>query len=108
MNFCLGLAKGFRNTPKLYNDDTVRPQEKVTGVYSGFKVAGKEFGLGFADGIGGLVTQPIKGMEKEGVKGFVKGVGKGIGGLVTKPAAGTLNTHSLRPLESYEDVGKFG
>jgi len=97
MNFCLGLAKGFRNTPKLYNDDTVRPQEKVTGVYSGFKVAGKEFGLGFADGIGGLVMQPLKGMEKEGAVGFIKGVGKGIGGLVAKPAAGTsgkyITTH---------------
>lgn len=88
MNFCLGLAKGFRNVPTLYNDETVRPVEKVTGIGSGLKVAGKEFGYGLFDGISGLVTQPLKGAEKEGAGGLVKGFGKGIGGLITKPAAG--------------------
>lgn len=88
MNFCLGLARGFRNAPKLYNDDTVRKPEKVTSFESGLKVAGKEFGLGFYDGISGLVTQPIRGAQKEGGVGFLKGFGKGIGGLMLKPAAG--------------------
>lgn len=88
MNFCLGLAKGFRNVPRLYNDETVRPVEKVTDISSGIRVAGKEFGMGLFDGISGLVTQPLKGAEKEGAGGLVKGVGKGIGGLITKPAAG--------------------
>ena len=88
MNFCLGLAKGFRNVPKLYNDETVRPTEKVTGLASGVKVAGKEFGLGLYDGISGLVTQPLKGAEKEGGIGFVKGFGKGVSGIIMKPAAG--------------------
>jgi hypothetical protein len=88
MNFCLGLAKGFRNVPRLYNDDTVRPVEKVTDFSSGLKVAGKEFGYGLFDGISGLVMQPLRGAEKEGASGLVKGFGKGIGGLITKPAAG--------------------
>ncbi|KAJ4261566.1 hypothetical protein NW762_006996 [Fusarium torreyae] len=88
MNFCLGLARGFRNMPRLYNDDTIRPVEKVTGVGSGFMVAGKEFGYGLFDGVTGLVTQPLKGAEKEGVQGLIKGFGKGIGGIVAKPAAG--------------------
>ena len=88
MNFCLGLARGFRNMPRLYNDDTIRPVEKVTGLGSGIMVAGKELGYGVFDGIAGLVTQPLKGAEKEGVQGLVKGFGKGIGGLVAKPAAG--------------------
>ncbi|KAL1836887.1 hypothetical protein VTJ49DRAFT_4529 [Mycothermus thermophilus] len=86
-NTCLGLARGFRNAPKLYNDDTVRPVEKVTGLASGFKVAGKEFGLGFYDGLSGLVTQPWRGAEKEGRVGFVKGVGKGLGGVFLKTAS---------------------
>lgn len=86
-NFCLGLARGFRNAPKLYNDETVRPAEKVTGIVSGMKVAGKEFGLGMYDGLSGLLTHPWKGAEKEGRKGLLKGVGKGIGGLILKPAA---------------------
>lgn len=88
MNFCLGLARGFRNIPKLYNDDTIRPVDKVTDISSGFKVAGKEFGFGLYDGISGLVTQPIKGAQKDGTAGFIKGFGKGIGGLMAKPAAG--------------------
>ncbi|KAI0468496.1 hypothetical protein F4859DRAFT_506068 [Xylaria cf. heliscus] len=88
MNFCLSLARGFRNVPSLYHDDTVRPTEKVTGLSSGLKVAGKEFGYGFYDGITGLVTQPLKGAEKEGGAGLIKGFGKGIGGLIMKPAAG--------------------
>lgn len=88
MNFCMGLAKGFRNVPKLYNDDTVRKQEKVTGIGSGLKVAGKEFGFGLFDGVTGLVTQPLKGAEKEGASGLIKGFGKGIGGLMVKPVAG--------------------
>ncbi|KAK3989155.1 sterol 3-beta-glucosyltransferase [Cladorrhinum sp. PSN332] len=88
-NFCLGLARGFRNAPKLYNDDTVRPSnEKVTSFSSGLKLAGKEFGLGFYDGVAGLITQPLRGASKEGGVGFVKGFGKGIGGLMLKPAAG--------------------
>ncbi|KAI0383627.1 glycosyltransferase family 1 protein [Hypomontagnella monticulosa] len=87
MNFCLGLARGFRNVPMLYNDDTVRPVEKVTGFGSGLKVAGKEFGFGIYDGITGLVTQPIRGAEKDGGIGLLKGFGRGIGGAFLKPAA---------------------
>ncbi|KAK0733941.1 hypothetical protein B0T26DRAFT_635829 [Lasiosphaeria miniovina] len=87
MNLCMGLARGFRNAPRLYGDETIRPTEKVTDFASGLKVAGKEFGLGFFDGVSGLVTQPLKGAEKDGARGFLKGFGKGIGGLVFKPAA---------------------
>lgn len=88
MNFCMSLAKGFRNAPKLYNDDTVRKQEKVTGLGSGVMLAGKEFGLGLFDGITGLATQPYKGAQKDGVSGLIKGFAKGIGGIVLKPQAG--------------------
>ncbi|ROV88824.1 hypothetical protein VSDG_08998 [Cytospora chrysosperma] len=88
MNFTMGLAKGFRNAPKLYNDDTVRKQEKVTGIGSGFMLAWKELGLGFYDGVSGLATQPMRGAQKEGGVGFIKGFAKGIGGVILKPAAG--------------------
>jgi hypothetical protein len=40
------------------------------------------------DGITGLVTQPLRGAEKEGTAGLIKGIGKGIGGLILKPGAG--------------------
>lgn len=91
MNFCMGLARGFRNAPRLYNDDTIRPTEKVTSFSSGLKVAGKEFGFGLYDGITGLVTQPMRGAAKEGGVGAMKGIGKGIGGLVFKGGAGKRN-----------------
>jgi UDP:flavonoid glycosyltransferase YjiC (YdhE family) len=100
MNFCMGLARGFRNAPKLYNDDTVRPQEKVTDFASGLRLAGKEFGLGFYDGISGLVTQPLKGAQKEGSAGLFKGFAKGIGGLVLKSGAAvwSLPAYSMQGL----------
>jgi hypothetical protein len=41
MDFTLGIARGFHNAPKLYGDDTVRPQAKVTDFQSGLKAAGK-------------------------------------------------------------------
>lgn len=41
LDFTLGLARGFRNAPKMYGDDTVRPAEKVKGIRSGIKVASK-------------------------------------------------------------------
>ncbi|KUJ08881.1 UDP-Glycosyltransferase/glycogen phosphorylase [Mollisia scopiformis] len=87
MDFTLGIARGFHNAPKLYGDDTVRQQEKVTDFQSGIKAATKEFGYGMFDGITGLVTQPLRGAEKEGAAGLLKGIGKGIGGLVLKPGA---------------------
>ncbi|KJZ77528.1 hypothetical protein HIM_03252 [Hirsutella minnesotensis 3608] len=107
MNFCLGLAKGFRNMPRLYNDDTVRPVEKVTDFSSGIKVAGKELGYGLLDGISGLVTQPIRGAEKEGAGGFVKGFGKGIGGLIAKPAAGFWGVPAYMMQGVHAEVSKL-
>lgn len=35
-----------------------------------------------------MVTQPMRGAEKEGAAGLLKGIGKGIGGLILKPNAG--------------------
>lgn len=88
MNLCLGLAKGFRNAPRLYNDETVRPPEKVHDLTSGLRVAGREFGFGMYDGLSGLVTQPLKGAQKGGGVGLVKGFGRGIGGAFMKPFSG--------------------
>ncbi|KAK7420184.1 hypothetical protein QQZ08_010540 [Neonectria magnoliae] len=107
MNFCLGLAKGFRNIPKLYNDDTIRPVEKVTDFSTGIKVAGKELGYGFFDGVAGLVTQPWKGAEKEGAPGLVKGFGKGIGGLIAKPAAGIWGIPAYTMQGVHAEINKF-
>ncbi|CAM1510161.1 Fc.00g004960.m01.CDS01 [Cosmosporella sp. VM-42] len=107
MNFCLGAAKGFRNIPRLYNDDTVRPVEKVTDFSTGIKVAGKELGYGLFDGIAGLVTQPYRGAEKEGVQGLIKGFGKGIGGFFVKPAAGMWGVPAYAMQGVHAEINKF-
>lgn len=41
MDFTLSLARGFHNAPKLYGDESVRQGEKITGIQSGLKAAGK-------------------------------------------------------------------
>ena len=87
MELSMSFTRGFHNLPKLWGDDTVRPQAQVSDFMSGAKAAGKEFGLGWYDGVTGLVTQPWRGAQKEGASGFFKGIGKGMGGLVAKPGA---------------------
>ena len=66
-------------------------------------VNNQEFGLGLYDGITGLVTQPVKGAQKEGVVGALKGFGKGIGGIVLKPSAGT--SKQTVPLKDFHNSG---
>ncbi len=41
MDFTLSIARGFHNAPKLYGDESVRPPEKITGIQSGLRAAGK-------------------------------------------------------------------
>lgn len=41
MEFTMNISKGFGNVPKLYGDDTVRKDEKVTGIDSGLEAAVK-------------------------------------------------------------------
>lgn len=41
MDFTLSLARGFHNAPRLYGDESVRHPDKVTGIRSGLKAAGK-------------------------------------------------------------------
>lgn len=51
----------------------------------------KDLGRGIAQGIAGVVLDPLRGAEAAGMSGFVKGVGKGLTGLVVKPVAGVLD-----------------
>lgn len=101
MEISESLTKGFHNLPKLWGDDTVRPHEQVSDFKSGAMAAGKEFGLGWYDGVTGLVTQPWKGAQKEGASGFVRGIGKGIAGFATKPFAGFsgILSHTMKGVQ---------
>jgi hypothetical protein len=90
MDISVSFTKGLHNVPKLLGDDTVRPQEQVSDFKSGARAAGREFGLGWYDGVTGLFTQPWRGAQKEGVGGFFKGIGRGVGGFIAKPCAGVF------------------
>ncbi|KAL9001582.1 MAG: hypothetical protein Q9188_005448 [Gyalolechia gomerana] len=106
MDFTLSLARGFHNAPKLYGDDMVRHPDKVTGIRSGFKAAGKEFGYGMYDGVSGIFTQPIHGAKQEGFGGFIKGIGKGIGGLLLKPQAAVFSLPAYAMTGIYKELQK--
>ncbi|KAL9596671.1 MAG: hypothetical protein Q9219_005630 [cf. Caloplaca sp. 3 TL-2023] len=106
MDFTLSLARGFHNAPKLYGDDMVRHPDKVTGIRSGLKAAGKEFGYGMYDGVSGIFTQPIRGAKQEGVGGFIKGIGKGIGGLLLKPQAAFFSLPAYTMSGIYKELQK--
>ncbi|KAL8694582.1 MAG: hypothetical protein Q9218_000764 [Villophora microphyllina] len=109
LDFTLSVARGFHNAPKLYGDESVRHPDKVTGIQSGLKAAGKEFGYGMYDGVSGLVTQPLHGAKQEGFAGFIKGFGKGIGGLLLKPQAAFFSIPAYTMSGIYKELQKhFG
>jgi hypothetical protein len=108
MDITLAISRGFHNMPRMYGEE-VRQVDRVTGLSSGFKTAGKEFGIGIYDGVTGLVTQPVQGAKLEGVPGFFKGVGRGIAGLVLKPGAAGNALPAYAMLGVYKEIQKrFG
>jgi len=107
MDISVSLTKGLHNVPKLWGDDTVRPQEQVRGMKSGMQAMGREFGFGMYDGFTGLITQPWKGAQEGGISGFAKGVGKGIGGLVAKPSSAMLGILSHPMKGVHKEVQKL-
>jgi UDP:flavonoid glycosyltransferase YjiC (YdhE family) len=109
MDISMGITKGFHNFPKLWGDDTVRPQERVSDFKSGARAVGKEFSFGVYDGFTGLVTQPWRGAQKEGTAGFLKGIGKGLGGFVAKPSAALMGVPGYMMKGVHKEVQKaFG
>ncbi|KAK0123702.1 hypothetical protein ONS95_008712 [Cadophora gregata] len=107
MDISVSVTNGFHNAPKLWGDDTVRPQQQVTDLKSGAQAAGKEFAFGMYDGVTGLVTQPWRGAQKEGVTGFAKGLGKGIGGIIFKPGAALWGIPSYMMKGVHKEVQKL-
>ncbi|KAG4441096.1 hypothetical protein IFR05_003450 [Cadophora sp. M221] len=104
MDTSIRITEGFHNAPKLWGDDTVRPQQQVSDIKSGARAIGKEFAFGFYDGVTGLVTQPWKGAQKEGTSGFLKGIGRGVGGFLMKPGAALWGIPAYMMKGVYKEV----
>jgi hypothetical protein len=83
-----GITRGFHNLPKAYGEE-VRQYKNVTGLRSGLSISGKNFGYGFKDGFGDLVTKTYEGSEN-GIAGLGAGIVKGLANAVFKPAAGKI------------------
>jgi hypothetical protein len=98
MELSVSITRGFHNVPKIWGDETVRPQRRVSDFKSGMKAMGNEFSYGWYDGVTGLFTQPYKGAQKEGATGLLKGIGKGVGGFIAKPGAAMFGVmaHSMK------------
>ena len=64
-----------------------KPKNIVEGVGYGVKRAFKSV----EGAVLGIVTHPIKGAQREGVKGFAKGTWTGFSGIFIKPLAGALD-----------------
>lgn len=91
MDISLALAQGFHNAPRLYGDKVRRPN-RITGLHSGLRAAGKEVTLGLYDTVTGFVIKPYNGAKKSGAVGFAMGVGMAAGGVVFAVGAGLAGT----------------
>jgi len=70
-----------------------RHEENLSMKSSGDRLlhGGKRMVAGFAEGIAGIVQQPVQGAQKGGALGFLKGIGKGLVGVVVKPVTGVVD-----------------
>ena len=68
-----------------------RRTERVSNIGNGIYFGAKRLGIGIAQGVTGIVSQPVKGAMREGVKGFIKGAARGVVGAIVKPTVGVTD-----------------
>lgn len=85
----LAVTEGMRNAPRLYGGEVYEPGV-VADWKSGGIAAGKNFGHGIVEGVGGIVMEPIKGAKKDGALGAAKGAGIGLLNMGTKLTSGVI------------------
>jgi hypothetical protein len=66
-------------------------REKPRHIGEGFAYGVRDLGLGFFHGLTGVLVEPVKGLQREGMVGFGKGVVGGVVGILTKPAVGCID-----------------
>lgn len=84
-----------------------RPNDMLDGIGAG----GVSIVTGISDGLSGVFLNPMKGAEREGLKGFAKGIGTGMIGLVVKPVVGfgDAATELLRGVKgTTDDIARIG
>lgn len=71
--------------------DLAKRRDQPTNALVGMVTGLKEFGEGLAEGVTGIIVQPIKGFQQDGALGMAKGIGKGLIGVAVKPVVGALD-----------------
>jgi hypothetical protein len=99
----LAVTEGMRNAPRLYGGEVYEPGV-VTDWKSGGIAAGKNFGHGIVEGLGGIVMEPIKGAKKDGALGAAKGAGIGLLNMGTKLTSGVVGLVALSGQGVYQSV----
>lgn len=69
-------------------------REKPKNILEGFGFGLKSTFTGLASGLTGVIENPIKGAQKDGMMGFMSGSYKGVSGLIVKPLSGALDFFS--------------
>ena len=82
-----GLSNVFHKMGDSSKIDVSFNQEKGKVIQRSFQ----SFGKGILNGVTGVVMKPVKGLKKDGAKGFFVGLGKGVGGIITDPMAGLID-----------------
>ncbi|KAK8888552.1 hypothetical protein M9Y10_033283 [Tritrichomonas musculus] len=83
----VGLSNAIHKMNSQTKIDVAFNQEKGKVVQRGFQ----QFGKGLLNGVTGIIMKPVKGLKKDGAKGFFIGLGKGVGGIITDPLAGVID-----------------
>merc|ERR1719361_779329 len=63
-------------------------------------------GAGLVAGITGVVMDPIRGGQNDGMKGFLRGIASGISGVAIKPITHFRASNSLQTTKSTENESK--
>lgn len=85
----LAVTEGMRSAPRLYGGEVYDPGP-VTDWKTGGRAAGKNLAHGFAEGVGGVVTGPVRGAERDGALGAAGGAGVGLLNFGAKMSSGLL------------------
>ena len=99
----LAVAEGMRNAPQLYGGEVYNPGA-ITDWKSGGIAAGKNFTHGIIEGLGGVVTTPMREGKKNGAAGYAKGTGVGLLNAVTKFSSGALGLVAFTGQGLYKSI----
>lgn len=101
----LAFTEGMRNAPRLYGGQ-VTDHGPVTNWKSGLVVSGKTFGSGIAQGIAGVIHEPVRGAKQDGALGAVKGMGKGLLGLGTGVSSAAVGIVAYPGWGIYQSINR--